>query len=521
MLRSFCRSSIAVVLMFAGLSNGAFPQNSSDEYIFPDRSRKFVVVAATQSRERKLTGTELPAADSLAALVMADIQQPFNWQMVRMSQCARNLVKNTAGPNLLFLSKNEGGFPRTGIWLTDQAGRETHYPDLAFVDLVIDKQRILQGDLSIYTHELGHVMMGLILGDKLKEIKADRSPKQHVSMGVTDYLTAFNEGWGVHFQRLAYDQTEKYREAFEQKRTPDRALTLVWHSGMDEYLRINAVRDNGYIFEKLIQCGPSTDSLEPEQRILLEHTSPAFDHTRIKNAQQMLSCEGVIATLFYHLNTDEKLARNYLPADLYTPFLVKPIPAGTKPEQIFSPLENMMIKNFMVWDRMKRRDISGSPFMVWLEEWYRLFPGDREQILRQFIRITHGTTVSPALAKLSGKINYLGQIGEYQEFKALLPRYQDEVKKLVDACMTDPAKLFANIGPELWVRSKSVKIRRTLWMQEPVNFLAVNLNTASLAEMEAFLGQAKASEFIAKRTELGFFDSIGQIRQSGFAIGEE
>ncbi len=57
-------------------------------------------------------------------------------------------------------------------------------------------------------------------------------------MGVTDYVTAFSEGWGVHFQRLAYD------------------------------------------------------------------------HTRIKNAQEMLSCEGVLATLFYQINSDKTLNLN-------------------------------------------------------------------------------------------------------------------------------------------------------------------------------------------------------------------
>ncbi|TSA35825.1 MAG: hypothetical protein D4R64_08925 [Porphyromonadaceae bacterium] len=509
---------LAGLLLANGLINNGFSQNSTDEYIFPDVNRKFIIVGATQSGERKLTGKEMAPTDTLAALVLADITLPFNWQMVRMSQCARNLVKNTDGPNMLFLSKNEGGFPRTGIWLTDIEGKEIHYPDLAFVDLVLDKNRIAQGDLSIYTHELGHVMMGLILGGTLEKLKLDRSPKQHVSMGVTDYLTAFNEGWGVHFQRLAYDQTEKYRKAFDDKLTPDRSMSLVWHSGMDEYLRLNYVKDNGYIYEKLIQAGTMTDSLEPEQRILLDHTSPAFDHTRIKNAQQMLSCEGVLATLFYQINIDQKLALNYLNTDFYTPFLVKPIPAGISPEQIFSPIENMMIKNFQVWNQMKNLTITGSPLIPWIEEWCRQFPDDRDEILKQFIQLTKGVTVSPELARLTEKINYLGQIGEYQEFKSSLPQYQDLVKKLVESCKSDIESLGANIGPELWVRSKSVKIRRALWMPEPKTPLAVNLNTASLPEIEAFMDKSKAWEFIQKRREIGYFTSLEQVKQLGFTI---
>lgn len=153
-----------------------------------------------------------------------------------------------------------------------------------------------------------------------------------------------------------------------------------------------------------------------------------------------------------------------------------------------------------------------------MDEWCRLFPDDKIEILKQFIQITKGITVSPELARLCEKINYLGQTGEYQEFKGLLPQYQDQVNKLVEKCIAEPGNLTANIGPELWVRSKSVKIRRALWMPEPKNFLAVNLNTASLPEIEAFLGNSKAAEFIGKRAKLGFFDSFRQISQLGFEV---
>jgi len=491
-------------------------QTSADALIFPDPRQRIVVVEATGNGGRKVTGKILPDTDSLAMLVLADLNMPFNASMVRMSQCARNLAGNNIGPNLIFLSKNEGGFPRTGVILLGLDGKETEYPRLQYVDLVLDKNRIVQGDLSIYTHELGHVMMGLILGETLEKTKLDRSPKQHVSMGVTDYLTAFNEGWGIHFQRLAYENTEKYRTAFEKLLTPDRSMSLVWHSGMDEFLRLNFVKDNGYIYEKFVQSGDVAVSSDMEQRILLDHTSPAFDHTRIKNAQQMLSCEGVLATLFYQVNTDAKLAGNYMHAGFYTPFLLKPLPAGINPADLFTPLENMMIKNFWVWKQMTRSESTGSPFMDWLDEWCRQFPDDRDEILKLFIQITRGVTVTNDLAQLTEKINYLGQIGEYQQFKSLLPTYQTRVSELVESCKSDPQKILANIGPELWVRSKTVKIRWALWMPEPKNPLAVNLNTASQPEIEVFIGKEKAADFLKKRREIGFFSSMNQIKELGF-----
>ncbi|MDD4644991.1 MAG: hypothetical protein PHY99_03285 [Bacteroidales bacterium] len=493
-------------------------QSVGDELIFPDINRKFVVVSATSSGQQKLCGTEMAPADSMAALVRQEILMPFNWQMVRMSQCARNLIKNNEGPNILYLSKNEGGFPRTGIWLTDLNGKETHYPDLAFVDLVLDKKRIDQGDMSIYTHELGHVMMDLILGQKMEKMDQRHTSKQHVSMGVTDYLTAFSEGWGIHFQRLAYDQTEKYRKSFESSLTPERALNLAWHSGMDQYMRLTAVKDNGYIYEKFTPCGQATESLDTEQRILLEHTSPAFDHTRIKNAQQMLSCEGVLATIFYQVNSDQKLAGNYLNSEFYTPFLVAPIPAGTTPQQIFSPVENMMLKNFWIWSKMNDMDITGSPLMVWIESWCNEFPDDRDQILKIFIRITDGVTVSPELAQIVAMMNYSGQVGEMQEFQSQAGKYRESILKMIGECKSDLSKLTKNIGPELWVTSKTVKIRQSLWRSEPKNPLSVNLNTASLPEMQAFMDPGKAIEFIRMRKESGYFISMEQVKQFGFLL---
>jgi hypothetical protein len=507
-----------ILLQFTG---GANAQSTGDEYIFPDPSRKILVAEATQNGGRKLTGRVLNSSDSLAMLALAELKMPFTMQMIRMSQCARNLTGNSEGPNLLFLSKNEGGFPRKGIWLTEADGHEVHYPDLQFVDLVLDKERIRRGDLSIYTHELGHVMMGLILDETLDGLKLRRSHKQHVSMGVTDYMTAFSEGWGVHFQRLAYDHTEKYRKVFDDKLTPSRSMSMVWHSGMDEYLRLNFVKDNGYIYEKFIQLGVDQDTLNQEQKILLEHTSPAFDHTRIKNAQEMLSCEGILATLFYQINSDKTLAENYMSSEFYAPFLLKPMPSGVKPEAVFTPLENMMLKNFWVWKKMTGSGFSGNPFMAWLDEWCRQFPSDREVILKLFVQITKGVTITPDLARLSEKINYVGQIGDYQAFMKLIPPYQELLAKLIQQVVADPSYLTANIGPELWVTTRKVKIRRGLWVPEPKMPLSVNLNSAGLSEIEVFAGKDQAPAFLMKRKELGYFASLEQIRQLGFRVDGE
>jgi hypothetical protein len=178
----------------------------------------------------------------------------------------------------------------------------------------------------------------------------------------------------------------------------------------------------------------------------------------------------------------------------------------------------MMIKNFRVWNGMKTADIAGSPLITWLQMWCLEFPDDRDEILKQFIQITRGVTISPELVRLTEKINYLGQIGEYYEFKSLQPQFQDLINRTVETCISDLTHLADNIGPELWIQSKSVKIRRALWMPEPKNPLAVNLNTASLPEIAVFMDEDTAHDFIQKRREKEFFNSFEEIKQLGISI---
>jgi hypothetical protein len=494
-------------------------QSAGDELIFPDPSHKILVVKAVDSGSEMLTGRVLDDSDPLARMALAELDFPFNRQMIRMSQCARNLAGNQQGPNILYLSGNEGGFPRTGIRLVGKDGRTTDYPHLAFVDLVLDSNRLARGDLSIYTHELGHVMMGLFLGDLLGRGTWNRSPKQHVSMGITDYPTAFSEGWGIHFQRLAFDRTEKYRLAFESRLRPSGYAGMAWHSTLDEYLRLNLVRDDGYIYEKFHQQGPVTDTLGPEERILLEHTSPAFDHTRILNGQQMLSSEGVVATIFYQVDNDPVLAGHYEDPSFYRPYLLHPIPEGTRPEQIFTPVENMMLKHFRVWSVMRDLPAGGSPVMAWLKVWCREFPADREEMIRLFIGITQGSTVDDSLPALAEELNYTGQVGDYAGFVAQMKRYQKSFSDLVGKCLEDIDRIDNRVGPELWVVSDRFHIRRSLFFPEPRTPLAVNLNTAGTAELEVMMGREAAREFLQKRRESGFFTSLDQIERLGFRTG--
>lgn len=501
----------------AGCESGTQASSEADRLVFPDPANMIWVVRQVPSTGDMPLGERMPETDPLAAKILAELRLPFHRSVIKLNQCARNLARRAPGPNVLFLSKDEGGFPRHGLGIRDE-GNVRDYPDLNYVDLVIDAERLARGDLSIYSHELGHVMM-MNVGPGLPERE---SVLQHVSMGVTDYATAFNEGWGEHFQRLAFEGVPLYAKAFQDRFTSSRVTANLWHSNIDEELRINGVLENVFVWQKVLPV-EETAGLSPEEVLLLHHTSPLFDHARLKNGQQMLSCEGVMATLFYRINTSRALEGRYAPAAFYAPFLVRPLPQSVKPKDVFSPFENVMLKNFWIWSRMKERNAGGDgkpPFLIFLEEWIKTFPEDREELLRIVLSTTAGMTAGAAPGRLFEKASLAGLVGDYGRFMPAAAEYGKSLESLISGVLAGSIGPGAALGPELWVENKDFTVRTTLWVAENKRPLRVNLNTCSTYELMTFPGvtAVKARAIIAARDKAGSFSSMEEARRAGFTL---
>jgi len=506
-----CLAVFTILLVSPSFAND---KENLDYLIFPDPEEQIVFVKAAGKSGNLLLGNMLPDENALVKKIKEQIQLPFHRSMIKLSQCARNLARDANGPNVLFLSRTEGGFPRQGLIL-ESGDKTERYPGLFYVDLVLDEQRVDQGELDIYSHELGHVMMLNIMGE---EIPDSRSNKQHVSMGITDYSTAFFEGWGIHFQRLAYDSISLYRKTYRDSFDYSRGFTRSWHSNIDQNLRLNGVLENTYIHQKLL---PAVDlsGLDAEEMILLEHTSPVFDKTRLKNGQQMLSCEGVLATLFHRINTNAVLQNLYREKSFYARFLLQPIPSGIEPEDVFTPLENAFLKSFYVWDRIKKRLTPETAiFIEFTKEWGNSFPEDRDEIYRLFVMTTVGKTATDNLGKTFETMAYHGMIGDYERYRELATRFKEEASALVENLLSDDKKLDSSLGPQIWATNQGFPIRTTLWNPHNKKPLSINLNTASVYDLASFpkisLDEAKA--FIEKREELGYFKSLEQLESLGF-----
>jgi hypothetical protein len=507
------------LMLFLGLLAPVLPVlgvQDADKLVFPDPAHEIWIVRSSPANSTLPAGTRLPESDPLAAKILAELRLPFHHSVIKLSQCSRNLAGRNKGPNVLYLSGNEGGFPRHGLALRN--GNQTiEFPDLNYVDLVLDDKAVAAGDLSIYSHELGHVMMFNIW----EHFPERESVKQHVSMGVTDRALAFLEGWGEHFQRLAYDAIPRYQIAFRDGFDFKKSTRSLWHSLVDEELRIDGVLRNDYIWQKMTPAaGP--EALNLEQSILLEHTSPIFDRTRLKNAQQMLACEGILATLFYRLDTSPVLRDHYAAPSFYERFLLSPIPAGQKANDIFTPFENVMLKNFWVWHRLNEKAAGGTAIILeFLKEWAESFPQDKDEIWGIFLATTAGQTVSRELGRVFEETALYGMIGDYQRYTQSAGAYKKALAEWTAKVLTGTAAVDACVGPEIWVTNKNFLVRTTLWSEEGKKPLRIDLNTCSAFDLMTFPGLTaeKAATIIAAREKSGFFRSLDDARRRGFDPG--
>ena len=235
----------------------------------------------------------------------------------------------------------------------------------------------------------------------------------------------------------------------------------------------------------------------------------------------MLSCEGVLATIFYNINTDSILQTGYQNNNFYENYLLSPIPAGVKPQNIFTPFENVILKNFWVWKQIQYMDFQRNQILIeFIREWCNSFPEDKDEIIKLFLTVTIGKTVKNDPGEIFEEMSWSGSIGNYYQFKKTSQVYIQKMYDFKMEVLTDLTLLAKNIGPELWIENPRVMIRVTLWDDKNKEPLMININTATVFEIASFKGfdLSKAEMFIKKRDELGYFNSFKEAVKYGFVF---
>jgi hypothetical protein len=458
-----------------------------------------------------------PRDSTLTQHVREVMQNSFAQQALRLDRYARNLLLHEPGrgaeqrltePMYLLLSGEEGGFARYGFWLQDQSGAN-RLVLAGYVDLVVDEEDIDSGNLEeIFSHELGHLILRSLLG----EIHGGPSRKMHQSMTVTDYPTAFDEGYAEHFQPLVRDATVNpyLRELNKGATATD--LNLLWLSRLDQQMRTDGVKRNSFIHRKALP----TAALEPDpdrcQLFLDSETSVDFLSDELKNAQEMMASEGVIATLFYRFVNDERLRNRYREAGFYQPFLA---PGVSEIKNAISPYENVNLKLFAAMGKVAAQSVNTHPPLIIeiVDAYASLFPEEAEAIYGVFLRTTHGVTTSQELATAFEGAAIAGRRGDIEAFRQQSAAAFALLKATTEQVAHDKLALGANLGPELWVVNSGFKIAPAVWERDRTLPLTLNLNTATEAELMTLPGVdlATAQRLVTERRARGFFKSLDEL----------
>lgn len=474
------------------------------EYIFENPNEMICIVREKDNVDGVNYGEFLDKENPFYKEIMKELNLPFHKSVIKLNQCIRNLMKDNEGPNVLLLSENEGGYANCGIKIEDK-----YYPNLNYVELVVDEDRLKNGELHIFSHELGHVMIHNIF----RNFPKGKSTKQHVSMGITDYFMAFDEGWAMHFERLAYDLIDKYRNVKDSRAKRD--LVKWWLCEADGELRINGVLNNSYIYKKVTEPFDKLD-INIVNKIILEHTTTIFNSHKVKNPQEMLSCEGVIATLFYRINTNKKLQDSYENHEFYNRFLIKSLAEEMDVKDIFTPLENVILKTLWVWYKIKDKiNENFAPFIEFIKGWCDCFPKDKKEVIEIFITTTLGKTVDNKLADIYEKASYKGMLGDIKGFEEEIIAYRDGILKLCKDLEEGQREIDENLGRELWIENTEVKIPKYFWGTEELVPLVINLNTASVYDLMSFYDMTleKANKILEIREEKVYFSKIDDIKE--------
>lgn len=402
-------------------------------------------------------------AGPLHDALQAEARDGFTATMLALDEQARRIAgDDPAAPTWLYLSTEDGGFARRGFWLRGPDGEQ--FVDAPFVDLVVDADGIADGSFEeIFAHELGHVFLRRLLPG----LPAGHATLAHHAYTLTDYPTAFDEGFAIHFQLLARRLTKNPALAASDQGFDTRPFLPHWQSNRDRTLRIDGVRRNLFVHAQRPLEGAG-DAYEREA------LSPEFAAARLRSGQQMLASEGVVATLFHRWIGP-------VPADgvvaAYTPWFEAFAALQARPLAPGTALPVELLRVYRARDEAAGR-----------------------QAIGVFVDTTYGATIDASLPGRAAALAEAGALGDIEAFVGGLRPAREALAALRAQAQDDPSRLDTALGPELWLLAEG----------EPAR--AVNLNTAGPAQVAALgLSPDEAARLVAAREAGGDFRDLADV----------
>ena len=459
----------------AGICTPAWAAN--EPFVFLEPAREASGKALT---ERTPDGREVPVAKrladkSMAARLEATVASGAAALLPALDGKARILSRQPiACPQLgnaiiVFLSDEDGGFARKDLFLADGAGPPALCSDY-FVDITADAGTIDDGEFEeVLAHEYGHVLLRRLLGP----IPPTMSRNAHSILTVTDPTTAFDEGFGEHFQPIAVALT--HNPGFLQRvREAGNSPADFWLSRRETRLREIGIPHGDFRFDHR-PGAPGPDDIE---RWRAAQTDWSSDPCRLRSGEQMMASEGVAATLFYRLVGPD----------------LRPEPLLVRYDRLITILADMGH-----WG-------SRAPIVDLVSRWIARYPEDRARVMSAFLDATAGATFSPALRKQAQTLSCTGANGRMAPFVAALKEYRATIKGFSGDSKDTAPVLGSNLAPEIWLADPQLHTPAAPWSDDLTEPLVLDLNTTDEASLAYLLkGDSDlAHRIIAARDNVGF-----------------
>ena len=514
---------LCLCLLVVATAVASGPAPAPVEIVSPVTDGQGHIVEAIAADGKKYPVFRLPPESPLVSQIREILHSGPAQQVLALDRFARTLRTKgkgaiasqpppaPVGPMYLLLSNEEGGFARYGFWM-ERANGTRKLVMAGYVDLVVDQGSVDSGGFEeIFCHELGHLILRSLLGD----LSQGPSRKMHQSMTVTDYPTAFDEGYAEHFQPLARDETKNPTLLKIQSGTGTMDLDLLWLSNLDGQLRTDGVKRNLFVHRKAPPLAAAAQGADAYREFLDAETSTEFLPNALKNAQEMMASEGVVATLFYRFVNRENLRNKYREPAFYRQFLEVNAGADVDPQKEISPYENVNLKLFAAMRQIAPQagDSSRPLALALVEAYAKLFPEEAKTAYDLFLSTTYAATASQETASAFERAAVAGGIGDIVSFRqesgaafSLLDRITNRVAK-------GDLRLDSNLGPELWLLNDDFKIAPAVWERERTLPLSLNLNTASETELMTLPGvdSVLAARIVADRHARGYFRSLDEV----------
>ncbi len=472
-----------------------------------------VLDAQGQALKQKVDVQDLPILEptvllpELASrLTLAQVQESLWLEKTARAYLGKN------GPLYIHL-KAGGNHPERGFYLKTKTEfvdhSQTHYmvlsPSPDSIELILP-------------HENGHLIMNQLMHHSLEKALKDwpRTLFPHTVSATSNYLTAFSEGFGIHFETRIGDLKPLDQQPLPSQNYTSTGPQADYYHEINGFLtyaqsqrRYQAVKANRFVFSPLRLVLP-TSIQTPSQQLLYDWVNPDLSLSQLKSAQQVLANEGVLATLFYRLVSDSELGSQPLPRHVLQRFNLG--------SQDLNAAQQVYLKIFVALADLKPAQISTSdtglqPLMLaMIQNWAERMPADRERLFALFLETTKYLTIDPEAANRFQNLYTAGAILDIQALPKLLQASEKMRRQSLQSALANPTQLGAMLGPQLWLRYPEVKLDLPAFgiIGSP---LLLNLNTASALQLRHLPGLSTAdqAEILGYRQQKGDIQSIADL----------